>query len=105
MNNDKFQFSSVAKWVIGLLITALVVFLVWYFRFLVGCVLVALVLAFGSANSKVSFQNTLQTILYRQNHFGNHHSDFVYLGFRDAFPLACSPDNIAGNDICKPRCI
>ena len=49
MNNDKFQFSSVAKWVIGLLITALVVFLVWYFRFLVGCVLVALVLAFMGA--------------------------------------------------------
>lgn len=91
MNNDKFQFSSVAKWVIGLLITALVVFLVWYFRFLVGCVLVALVLAFmGAPIQKVSFQNTLQTILYRQDHFGNNHSDFVYLGFRDAFPLACS---------------
>lgn len=49
MDVNKFQFPQVAKWVVSILIVALVFYLVWYFRFIVGCIIIALILAFMGA--------------------------------------------------------
>lgn len=61
MNSDKFQFPQVAKWVISILSLALVFFLVWYLRFIVSCVLIALILAFMGT----PIQNFLSKIRFR----------------------------------------
>ena len=66
MNSDKFQFPQVAKWVITALLIGLVFFLIWYFRFIVTCVLVALILAFMGA----PIQNFLSKIRFRNIGFG-----------------------------------
>ncbi|MEE0962101.1 MAG: AI-2E family transporter [Bacteroidales bacterium] len=62
MNSDKFQFPQVAKWVISILSLGLIFFLIWYFRFIVVCILLALILAFMGAPvqdflSKIRFRN------------------------------------------------
>ncbi len=67
MNADKFQFPQIAKWVISILGVALVIFLMWYFRFLVGCILVALVLAFMGA----PIQNFFSKIHFRRFTIGS----------------------------------
>lgn len=67
MNTDKFQFPQIAKWVVSLLVVALVVFLVWYFRFLVGCILVAMILAFMGT----PIQNFLSRIHFRRFSVGS----------------------------------
>lgn len=61
MNNDKFQFPQVAKWIVSILIAAGVFFLIWYFRFIVICIFVALVVAFMGA----PIQNFLSKIRIR----------------------------------------
>lgn len=64
MNTDKFQFPQIAKWIFSLSIIALIIFLMWYFRFLVFCILLALILAFMGT----PIQNLLLKI-----HFGKIH--------------------------------
>ncbi len=73
MNNDKFQFPYIAKWIFSLSIIALVIFLMWYFRFLVVCILLALILAFMGTPiqnllhkfhvGKFHFSRTITTII------------------------------------------
>ena len=65
MNNDKFQFPYIAKWIFSLSIIALVIFLMWYFRFLVVCILLALILAFMGT----PIQNLLQKFHIGKFHF------------------------------------
>jgi predicted PurR-regulated permease PerM len=73
MNNDKFQFPYIAKWIFSLSIIALVIFLMWYFRFIVVCILLALILAFMGTPiqnllhkfhvGKFHFSRTITTII------------------------------------------
>ena len=65
MNNDKFQFPQVAKWIFSISIIALIIFLMWYFRFLVVCILLALILAFMGT----PIQNLLQKFHIGKFHF------------------------------------
>jgi predicted PurR-regulated permease PerM len=43
--NDKNKYSTITKWVITIAVIAIVVWCIWYFRFLVGCIFIALVLS------------------------------------------------------------
>ena len=61
MNNDKFQFPQIAKWIVSLLIAGGIFFLIWYFRFIVICIFIALVAAFMGA----PIQNFLSKIRIR----------------------------------------
>lgn len=61
MNNDKFQFPQIAKWIVSLLIAGGIFFLIWYFRLIVICVFIALVVAFMGA----PIQNFLSKIRIR----------------------------------------
>lgn len=65
MNNDKFQFPQIAKWIFSISIVALIIFLMWYFRFLVVCILLALILAFMGT----PIQNLLQKFHIGKFHF------------------------------------
>lgn len=64
MNTSKFQFPQIAKWIFSISIVALIIFLMWYFRFLVFCILLALILAFMGT----PIQNLLQKF-----HIGKFH--------------------------------
>lgn len=46
MNTNKFQFPTIAKWIVSVLIIVLVLYGIWYFRFLFGCLAIAIVLSF-----------------------------------------------------------
>lgn len=65
MNNEKFQFPHIAKWIFSLSIIGLVIYLMWYFRFLVVCTLLALILAFMGT----PIQNLLQKFHVGKFHF------------------------------------
>lgn len=64
MNTSKFQFPQIAKWIFSISIVTLIIFLMWYFRFLVFCILLALILAFMGT----PIQNLLQKF-----HIGKFH--------------------------------
>ncbi len=65
MNNDKFQFPQIAKWIFSFSVIGLVIYLMWYFRFLVVCILLALILAFMGT----PIQNLLQKFHIGKYHF------------------------------------
>ncbi len=65
MNNEKFQFPQIAKWIFSLSIIGLIIYLMWYFRFLVVCILLALILAFMGT----PIQNLLQKFHIGKYHF------------------------------------
>lgn len=65
MNNEKFQFPQIAKWIFSLSIIGLIIYLMWYFRFLVVCILLALILAFMGT----PIQNLLQKFHVGKYHF------------------------------------
>lgn len=46
MSNNQLQFSAIAKWIISFLIIFLVIYGIWFFRFLFGCLAIAIVLSF-----------------------------------------------------------
>lgn len=46
MNTNKFQFPTVAKWIVSFIIIGLVLYGIWYFRFLVGCLAIGIVISF-----------------------------------------------------------
>lgn len=46
MNNNKYQFPVIAKWIVSILIITLVLYGVWYFRFLVVCIALSIVFSF-----------------------------------------------------------
>src|SRR5574344_1337987 len=45
-DSDKYKFSTIAKWIITILVILIVLYCVWYFRFIVGCIFISLVLSF-----------------------------------------------------------
>jgi predicted PurR-regulated permease PerM len=67
MDNSKFQFPTIAKWIFSILVIILVVYGIWYFRFLVICFAIAVVLSFmGRPLMKV-----LERISYKKLRIGN----------------------------------
>lgn len=67
MDNSKFQFPSIAKWIISLLGIAIVIYGLWYFRFLVICFAIAVMLSFMGR----PLMNILSKIHYKKFHIGN----------------------------------
>src|SRR5574344_249070 len=67
MDNSKFQFPTIAKWIFSILVIILVVYGIWYFRFLIICFAIAVVLSFmGRPLMKV-----LERISYKKLRIGN----------------------------------
>lgn len=67
MNDNKFQFPTIAKWVVSILVITLVVYALWYFRFLVVCFAIAVALSFMGR----PLMNLLQKISYKKFRIGN----------------------------------
>ncbi|MBP6429569.1 MAG: AI-2E family transporter [Bacteroidales bacterium] len=73
MKEDKYQFPVIAKWAVSIIILLLVLYGIWYFRFLVACIAASIVLSFIGRPliqvlSKIHYKrfrigNTLSTIL------------------------------------------
>ena len=74
-SNKKYQIPTIAKWIVSFLIVALVVWLVWYFRFLVTCLFVAIVLSFMGRPLK----NLISKIHYKRLKIRNTISTFLSL--------------------------
>ncbi|MDD2530359.1 MAG: AI-2E family transporter [Bacteroidales bacterium] len=67
MDNSKYQFPSIAKWIVSIIVVLLVIYALWYFRFLVVCISIAVVLSFmGRPLMKV-----LQRLSYKKFRIGN----------------------------------
>ena len=67
MDNSKYQFPSIAKWIVSIIVVLLVIYALWYFRFLVVCISIAVVLSFmGRPLMKV-----LQRLSYKTFRIGN----------------------------------
>jgi predicted PurR-regulated permease PerM len=67
MDANKFQFPVIAKWIFSILIIALVLYGIWYFRFIVICIALAIVFSFMGR----PIMNFLGKIHYKKFHIGN----------------------------------
>ncbi|MFA6806405.1 MAG: AI-2E family transporter [Bacteroidales bacterium] len=75
MKENKYQFPVIAKWVVSIIIIAIVLYGIWYFRFLVGCIAISIVLSFiGRPLIKL-----LGKIHYNKLHIGNIPSTIITL--------------------------
>ncbi|MFA6367047.1 MAG: AI-2E family transporter [Bacteroidales bacterium] len=75
MDNNKYQFPVIAKWIVSILIIAIILYAFWYFRFLVGCIAISIVLSFiGRPLMKL-----LERISYKKFHIGNIPSTIITL--------------------------
>ncbi|MDR0790323.1 MAG: AI-2E family transporter [Bacteroidales bacterium] len=74
-DNKKFQFPTIAKWIASVAVVVLVVWLIWYFRFLVGCLFAAIVISFMGRPLK----NLISKIHYKRLRIGNSVSTGVSL--------------------------
>lgn len=67
MDSNKFQFPVIAKWIISILIIALVLYGVWYFRYIVVCIALAIVFSFMGR----PIMKLLGKLHYKKFHIGN----------------------------------
>ncbi|HHT03894.1 MAG TPA: AI-2E family transporter [Bacteroidales bacterium] len=67
MKEDKYQFPIIARWVVSTIIILLVLYGVWYFRFLVVCIAIAIVLSFIAR----PLMQLLAKVSYKQFSIGN----------------------------------
>lgn len=67
MDYNKFQFPVIAKWIVSILIIALVLYGIWYFRFIVICIAIAIVFSFMGR----PVMKFLGRIHYKKFHIGN----------------------------------
>lgn len=75
MKEDKFQFPIIAKWIVSIIIISLVIYSIWYFRFLVGCLAISVVLSFIGR----PLISILDKITYKKFHIGNILSTLITL--------------------------
>ncbi|MDR1847125.1 MAG: AI-2E family transporter [Bacteroidales bacterium] len=74
-NNKRYQFPAIARWIVSIAVLGIVVWLVWYFRFLVSCIFIAIVISFMGRPLK----SLIQRIHYKKFHIGNAFSASVSL--------------------------
>ena len=67
MDSNKFEFPIIAKWIISILIIALVLYGVWYFRFIFVCIALAIVFSFMGR----PIMKLLGKVHYKKFHIGN----------------------------------
>lgn len=75
MKENKYQFPIIARWIVSTIIILLVLYGVWYFRFLVACIAISIVLSFIGR----PLMQLLGKISYKQFRIGNILSTIITL--------------------------
>jgi len=65
--DNKFQFPVVARWIVSILVIGIIIYALWYFRYIVACLFLAMVLSFMGR----PLMALLSKLKYKKLHIGN----------------------------------